>query len=61
MHNRHILRVRARMAAVSTEFSWAESRHESSRRAAQATVAIGGVACDQFVGVAAEGDAGFAD
>jgi hypothetical protein len=49
------------MAAVSTEFAWAESRHKSSCYTAQATVAVCGVACDQLVRVAAEVDAGFAD
>ena len=41
--NRHILSIRASMAAVSTEFAWSESRHERSC-AVQTTVTIGGVA-----------------
>jgi hypothetical protein len=60
MHNRHILSVRASMAAVSTEFAWAKRRHKPSG-AVQATVTISSVACDQFIGVAAEVDARFSD
>jgi hypothetical protein len=60
MGDRHILSVCASMAAISTEFAWSESRHERSC-AVQSAVAVSGIACDQFIRIAAEVNAGFSD
>jgi hypothetical protein len=63
VNHRHKLSISARMAAVSAELSWSESRHESSCAATafDSAVAICGVGSDELVGVAAELHAGLAD
>jgi hypothetical protein len=58
--DRHVLGIRAGVAAISTEFAWSESCHEGSC-AVQSAVAISGIACDQFVRVAGKVDARFSD
>lgn len=60
MNDRHILSIRTSVAAVPTEFAWAEGRDERSC-AIQSTVTVSGVACDQFVWITTEVDARFAD
>lgn len=60
MGNRHIFGVRAGVTAISTELAWSEGCHKCSC-AVQAAVAIRGIACDQFVWIATEVNAGFSD
>ena len=60
MYHGHELSVRSRMAAVRAELAGAEGGDESAD-ACDAAVAIGGVGGDEFVRVAAELDAGFAN
>ena len=60
MSDRYILSIRASMAAVRTEFAWSEGRYKRAC-SVQTAVAIGSVAGDQFVRIAAEIDAGFSN